>query len=43
VQALRLFGAALAFYASWYHLPAGIVGGLALIGVCWSYGIVRRP
>jgi hypothetical protein len=40
-QALRLFGALFAFYAAWQHVPAGIVGALALIVVCWSYGIVR--
>jgi hypothetical protein len=42
VQAVRLFGVALAFYASWHHVPAGIYGGLALVAVCWAYGIVRR-
>jgi hypothetical protein len=42
VQALRLFGVALAFYAAWYHVPAGVIGGLALVAVCWANGIVRR-
>ena len=42
VQALRLFGIALAFYASWYHVPAGVVGGIGLIAACWANGIVRR-
>src|SRR5439155_345824 len=32
VQALRLFGAAFAFYAAWYHVPAGVAGGLAIVG-----------
>jgi len=31
VQALRLFGALIALYASWYHVPAGIIGGFALV------------
>ncbi|HEV8470105.1 MAG TPA: hypothetical protein VGR46_10890 [Candidatus Limnocylindria bacterium] len=44
VQALRLFGAAFAFYAAWYHVPAGVLGGLALVGAYWANGIVpRRP
>jgi hypothetical protein len=42
VQALRLFGALFVFYAAWQHVPAGIVGGLALIAGCWSYGILVR-
>ena len=41
VQAVRLFGVALAFYASWYHVPAGIVGGLALVALCWANGVMR--
>jgi hypothetical protein len=41
-QALRLFGALIAFYSAWYRVPAGIMGGLALVAACWSYGIVRR-
>ena len=44
VQALRLFGAAFALYAAWYHVPAGVIGGLALVAACWANGIVpRRP
>jgi len=42
VQAVRLFGIALAFYAAWYHVPAGIVGGVGLIAACWANGIGRR-
>lgn len=42
VQAVRLFGVALAFYASWHHLPAGIYGGLALIAACWANGLFRN-
>ena len=42
VNALRFFGVALAFYAAWHHVPAGIVGGLALTAVCWANGIGRR-
>jgi hypothetical protein len=42
IQALRFFGVALAFYAAWHHVPAGIVGGLGLVAVCWAHGIVRR-
>jgi hypothetical protein len=41
VHAVRLFGAAVAFYAAWYHVPAGVVGGLALVAVCWGAGAVR--
>jgi hypothetical protein len=43
VQAVRLFGVALAFYAAWYHVPAGVIGGLALVAICWANGIGRRP
>jgi hypothetical protein len=41
VQAVRLFGVGVAFYASWYHVPAGIVGGFALVALCWANGVVR--
>jgi hypothetical protein len=41
VQAVRLFGVAVAFYASWHHLPAGIYGGIALVAVCWANGLFR--
>jgi hypothetical protein len=41
VQAVRLFGVALAFYASWHHVPAGIYGGLALVAICWANGVFR--
>ena len=41
VQAMRLFGVALAFYASWHHVPAGIYGGLALVALCWANGLLR--
>jgi hypothetical protein len=40
VQAVRLFGVAIAFYAAWYHLAAGVIGGLALVAVCWGAGAV---
>ena len=42
VQSLRLFGAAFAFYAAWYHVPAGVLGGLAIVAACWANGILRR-
>ena len=42
VQALRLFGAAFAFYAAWYHVPAGVLGALAIVAACWVNGILRR-
>jgi hypothetical protein len=42
VQALRLFGVSFAFYAAWYHVPAGVIGSLALVAACWASGIVRR-
>jgi len=41
VQAVRLFGVGVAFYASWHHVPAGIYGGLALVAVCWANGLFR--
>jgi hypothetical protein len=41
VQAVRLFGVALAFYAAWYHFPAGVISGLALVAICWANGIGR--
>ena len=41
-QALRLFGAAFTFYAGWYHVPAGVFGGLGLVAACWANGIVPR-
>jgi hypothetical protein len=41
VQAVRLFGVALAFYSSWHHLPAGVYGGLALVALCWANGLFR--
>jgi hypothetical protein len=43
VQALRLFGVGVAFYAAWYHVPAGVVSGLALVAICWANGIGRHP
>ena len=45
VQALRLFGIVLAFYAAWFHLSVGVLGGLALVAACWGYGVVwhRQP
>jgi hypothetical protein len=43
VQALRLFGVGVAFYAAWYHFPAGVISGLALIAICWANGIGRHP
>jgi len=33
VQAVRLFGVAFAYYASWHQVAAGIYGGLALVAV----------
>ncbi|MDQ2913354.1 MAG: hypothetical protein M3T56_08875 [Chloroflexota bacterium] len=41
VQAVRIFGVAVAFYASWHHVPAGIYCGLALVAVCWANGLFR--
>jgi hypothetical protein len=43
VQALRLFGVGVAFYAAWYQFPAGVVSGLALVAICWANGIGRHP
>ena len=42
IQALRMFSVAFAFYAAWYHVPAGVIGSLALVAACWANGIVRR-
>jgi hypothetical protein len=41
VQAVRHFGIAVAFYAAWHQVPVGVVGGLALVAVCWGTGAVR--
>jgi hypothetical protein len=43
IQALRLFGVGVAFYAAWNHFPAGVVSGLALVAICWANGIGRHP
>ena len=43
VQALRFFGVGVAFYAAWYHFPAGVISGLALVAICWANGIGRHP
>jgi hypothetical protein len=40
VQAVRIFGIAVAFYAGWYHVTAGVIGGLALVALCWGAGAV---
>ena len=42
VQALRLFGVGVAFYAAWYHFAAGVISGLALVAICWANGIGRH-
>jgi hypothetical protein len=42
VQAVRLFGVGFALYAAWYHAPAGVIGALALVVVCWANGLVPR-
>ena len=42
VQAMRLFGVGVAFYAAWFHFPAGVISGLALVAICWANGIGRR-
>lgn len=42
VQAIRLFGAGVAFDAAWNHFTPGVVAGLALVAVCWANGIGRR-
>jgi hypothetical protein len=43
VQAMRFFGVGVAFYAAWYHFPAGVISGLALVAICWANGIGRHP
>jgi hypothetical protein len=42
VQALRLFGVGVAFDAAWFHFPTGVIGGLALVAICWANGIGRH-
>jgi hypothetical protein len=42
VQALRLFGVGVAFYAAWFQFEAGVMSGLALVAICWANGIGRR-
>ena len=42
VQAVRLFGVGVAFYAAWFQFEAGVMGGLALVAICWANGIGRR-
>jgi len=41
-QAARLAGDLITVVAAWYRFPLGIAGGLALILVAWSYGLVLR-
>ena len=43
VQAVRLFGVGLAFYAAWNQFPEGVISGLALVAICWANGIGRGP
>ena len=43
VQAVRLFGVGVAFYAAWHHVAPGVISGLALVAICWANGIGRRP
>ena len=42
VQAVRLFGVGLAFYAAWYQVPAGVLSGVAIVAACWVNGLVPR-
>jgi len=42
VQAVRLFGVGVAFYAAWFQFEAGVASGLALVAICWANGIGRR-
>jgi hypothetical protein len=42
VQAVRLFGVGVAFYAAWFQFPVGVISGLALAAICWANGIGRR-
>jgi len=43
VQAVRLFGVGVALYAASYRFPAGVIGGIALVAICWANGIGRHP
>jgi hypothetical protein len=43
VQAVRLFGVWVAFYAAWHHFAPGVVSGVALVAICWANGIGRHP
>ena len=42
VQAVRLFGVGLAFYAAWHQVPAGVLTGVAIVAACWVNGLVPR-
>ena len=42
MQALRLFGAGVAFLAAWEHAPALVMLGLGLVAACWANGVARR-
>jgi len=43
-QAVRLLGAAVFWLAAWFHLPLGMVVGIAVILAGWSWGLaVRTP
>jgi hypothetical protein len=42
LQAVRLFGVGVAFYAAWFQFEAGVISGLALVAICWANGIGRR-
>jgi hypothetical protein len=39
-QATRLAGDLITIVAAWYHSPAGLVSGFAIIVAAWSYGLL---
>jgi len=41
-QATRFVGDIIMVVAAWYHSPAGIVAGLAIVPAGWSYGLLFR-
>ena len=40
-QIFRLFGAVLVSIAAWYHSGLGIILGLGIIILAWSYGLLK--
>jgi hypothetical protein len=41
-QVVRLLGAAVFWLAAWFHIPLGMVAGIAIILAGWSWGLASR-